>query len=160
MSDIQGPENQFDGWKLYTVFAPVGVFLLAWISAAYVFDLPDSFITTFGTGDVLPLAALILLSVSADIDHEAMFGQTRDQYLFKLKGRSTLLAMANLVGYGAIRGKAMTLLVAQPLSADSGHRLLAFSVVSIGCLALSITLGTYTKTKLVNEQISRISPSN
>jgi len=119
-------------------------------------DLPHPFLSTFGTSDVVPLAALILFGVVADVEHDAIFSNQRSRALLIFKHLSSLFAILALAGYGALKGKALLLLGKEPLDSVAENRLSYLSAFSIVILMTSILFAIYTKSLLMSDQVTSL----
>src|SRR5262249_8686276 len=95
-------------WCAYTVIVPVGFIAALWAIAWLVKSPNGSFEQIFGTGDLLPLGALLLLSVSADIRSEdegkAGVWMAIHEVLF------VILAIGAIMVYGPLKNKALELM--------------------------------------------------
>jgi len=95
-------------WCAYMVVVPVGFIAVLWFIAWLVKSPNRSFGEIFGTGDLLPLGALLLLSVSADIrveeDARAGVWMAVHEVLF------VTLAIGAIMVYGPLRTRALELL--------------------------------------------------
>lgn len=154
-AQITAAQSQLYTWAVFTVAAPVGVFAISWPIAA-VMNLPHPFLSTFGAGDIIPLAALILLGAAADVEHEALFGNGRSAKIMLLKSLAVLLAVFALAGYGALKAKALILLGTEPVPSAALQLLVEFSIVSILIMVLSLAIAGYAKLQLMNSQLSHL----
>lgn len=105
---------------------PLGIIALLW-STAQLLNFPNrSFGEVFGTGDLLPLGALLLLSVSADIriadDATAGVWMAVHEVLF------IVLAICSITIYGPLRTSAFELVGSG--STESQQALRAFGIAS------------------------------
>jgi hypothetical protein len=100
MSRTKGREFAF--WLAYTAIAPVMFIGLTFILGAYVVNLEHPFGEFFGGGDLFPLAALLLLSVAADIRIESV---RRDPGYFSTYSEPifVILAFGAVLAYGGMK---------------------------------------------------------
>jgi hypothetical protein len=151
---LNAPQSQLLTWMGYTVAAPVGVFAISW-PIAWAMNAQHPFLLTFGTSDIVPLAALILFGTSADVEHDAIFANQRSATLFVCKLISNLGGIFALAVYGALKANAIVLL-AQPDNAIAQGRLQGFSGFSIVFLIASLALAIYTKSLLMVDQVTAL----
>jgi hypothetical protein len=123
-------------WCAYMVVVPVGFIAVLWVIALLVENPHGSFGEVFGTGELLPLGALLLLSVSADIRVEddttrASAWMAVHEVLF------VTLAIGAITVYGPLRTRALELLKTEPEGGSQSLRVFAnLSWVYIGYAAL------------------------
>ena len=100
--------RKFLYWAAYTVIAPVGLLISVWGIVDLVPSARGTPSEIFGTGDLLPLASILLLSASADIrvEEEEIIGaaMTCFEVLFLLTG------MGAIVFYAIFKTSALELL--------------------------------------------------
>ncbi|MGX7002510.1 hypothetical protein [Caballeronia sp. KNU42] len=145
-------DDQFWAWVVYEAAVPIAILLLAWGIADFAFDLRHSFLSTFGSGDLLPIAALVLLGTSAEMENFLMFessGQRQQRGLSKHRFAHYALVLVLAVVYGGMKGKGLVLLDEADLSADSRQKLEAFAVLSIVLTVFALVLAYYSKNKLL-----------
>ena len=111
-------------WCAYMVVVPIGFITALWVVAWLVNSPNQSFGEIFGTGDLLTLGALLLLSVSADIrvedETEARVWLAVHEVLF------VTLAIGAITIYGPLRTRALELLRSEDAS---GQRMLEASAM-------------------------------
>ena len=145
------PQDSYNSWRFYVVVAPVAMFFVSWAFAALVFDLHSPFISTFGTVELLPVASLILLGVSAELENDAIFSSSAE--LSQLRFAQNLGVILMLVCYGAIKGRALQLLEDGSLNEANTQKLISFGAFSIACTFTSIVGANYSKTRLLYKQL-------
>lgn len=110
-------------WCAYTVVVPMGFVALLWVMAWLTGSPGGSFGEIFGTGDLLPLGALLLLSVSADIrvedDGKTGVWMAVHEVLF------IILAIGAITMYGPMRAKAVELMKSGAIEGAQVLRLFA-----------------------------------
>lgn len=151
-----GPEHdQFRAWIGYEVAAPILILLLAYFIAAYVFDLPHPFLSTFGSADILPVAALILLGSSAELDNFSVYEAQRSDLASLSRHRTyhVLLVLVLAITYGALKGKALLLLDHSPLLPDDESKLKSFSTLTVFMAVFAIFYAYYSKNKLLSIKV-------
>lgn len=154
------PDHQFVTWLFFGVLIPVAIYPISWAIAALVLNQPDSFTSTFGTAELLPVAALILFGVIADIDQDAYFSEVSKSMLYN-KHLAFLAGVVLLVFYGSIKGRALTLLVAtagiSPAEQTARDRqLMGFSVVSILALLACVAYCFCLKIVILKKQVTEL----
>ncbi|WP_186158006.1 hypothetical protein [Burkholderia gladioli] len=155
---ITPPDHQFITWLFLGVVIPVAIYPISWAIAALVLNQSDSFISTFGTAELLPIAALILFGVISDIDQDAYFSEVSKSFLYS-KHLAFLAGVVMLVFYGSLKGRALTLLVADgklPPSelAIRSSQLMWFSIVSILSLISAVTYCLWLKIAILKKQLT------
>lgn len=113
-------------WGAYTVVVPMGFVALLWLMSWITGSPRGSFGEVFGTGDLLPLGALLLLSVSADIRVEDE-GETGVWMAFH-EVFFIILAIGAITMYGSIRARAVELMKSD--ASESAEVLRMFATLS------------------------------
>lgn len=155
---VTPPDHQFITWLFLGVLIPIAIYPISWAIAALILEQPDSFISTFGTAELLPIAALILFGVIADIDQDAYFSDVSKSFMYR-KHLAFLAGVVMLVFYGSLKGRALTLLVSDGKLTPSelaarGTQLFWFSVVSILALVSSVTYCLSVKIAILKKQLT------
>jgi hypothetical protein len=113
-------------WCAYTVVVPMGFVGLLWVTAWLAESAGGSFGEVFGTGDLLPVGALLLFTVSADIrledDGKAGAWMAVDEVLF------IVVAIGAITIYGPMRAKAFELMKSG--SAETAQSLRLYATLS------------------------------
>jgi MFS family permease len=113
-------------WSLCTAILPLTFIAAVWAMARYLLGHSDSFGEAFGTGDLFPLAVLVLLTIYAEI---RLTEETRAGYLMALtEVWFILLAVLGILAYGAVKPHALELL--RRHNADDTSALDAFATLS------------------------------
>jgi len=104
MKRIKGREFAF--WGMYTALAPVIIVSLTYIFGTKLANVEHAFGEFFGGGDLFPLAALLLLSVAADIRIES---ERRELDYFSMVSEPifAITAFAAALSYGALKMHAL-----------------------------------------------------
>jgi hypothetical protein len=113
-------------WCAYTVILPMSFVAWLWVMSLLERSSRGSFEEIFGTGDLLLLGALLLLSVSADIrvedDGKARVWMIVHEVLF------IILAIGAISIYGSIRPRAIELMKSE--ASEGGQLLRVFATLS------------------------------
>jgi hypothetical protein len=120
--------RQFLYWTLATAVLPVLFIAVVWVIGNQVMNTNGTFGEVFGTGDLLPLAALLLLSVWADLRLE---GEDRTLGAVMVLQEVILLlaAVFAILFYGSIKTHAVEL-VKSSSNKESQEALHTFAVAS------------------------------
>jgi hypothetical protein len=145
-------EDLYLSWKSYVVLAPLALYLIFWALAILVFEIKHPFISTFATVELLPLAALILMGVSAEVENDAIFSGSAE--LSRLRFGLVLGVMLMFVSYGALKARALQLLEQSPLDGSAIDKLVSFGIFSIACTFVSVIAANHTKVRLLQKQVS------
>lgn len=132
-------------WVAYTIVVPVGFISILWIIAVIGESPNASFGEVFGTGDLLPLAAILLLSCSADIrmaDDQDGLLMAVGEVLFLLMG---ILAV---VVYGVFKMRGIELL-RTPADKAKAALLVAIAKMSWAYVFAAIALTLPAKIRLL-----------
>jgi hypothetical protein len=140
----------YGSWRYYIVAAPLAMTVVSFLLGALIFDLDHPFIATFSAAELLPLAALVLLGVSAEIENDAIFSKSAE--LSYLRYRQNFFVIIVVAVYGAMKGSAHALLESGPLTEASVYKLNGFAVFSIGCAVAAVVAANYSKTRLLDKQ--------
>jgi hypothetical protein len=140
-------------WCAYTVVVPMGFVALLWFLAWLVESPNSSFGAIFGTGDLLLLGALLLLSVSADIrvDEDANRGvwMAVHEVLF------IILAIGAITIYGPMRTRAFELMRSDAV--ESAQTLQAFATSCWIYVGYAVLHAVPVKAKLLRSSNGRAS---
>jgi hypothetical protein len=122
------PFRQFLFWTLGTAVLPVLFVGMVWVIGRLVLNTNGSFSEVFGTGELLPLAALLFLSVGADIRLEGEDRPMGAAMAFQ-EVVFLLAAIGAIFLYGAIKTHAVEL-VKTSSTKESQEALHTFAVTS------------------------------
>ncbi|MGF6534293.1 hypothetical protein P3T20_005097 [Paraburkholderia sp. GAS206C] len=147
--------DEFVAWIVCEATMPILILIGTWLSAQYAFDIHHPFLSTFGSGDLLPIATLVLLGASAEIVHFVVFTNvTASRRVLSKHMLAHLVAVVVLAfAYGGIKGKGLQLLDTPTLSADATQKLIGFATLTI-CLTVSaFILAFYSKNRLLDLKV-------
>lgn len=147
-------ELQLLYWIAYTVVVPVGFIGIVW-AFALVSKSPNwSFGEVFGTGDLLPLAAVLLLSCSADI----RMAQGQNGFLLAAgEVVFLLLGVLAVFAFGLVKMRGVELLRAPDTEkAEAGLVLAAFAKMSWAYVLAAVTMTIPAKVGLVLSETPRV----
>ena len=128
-------------WFAFTALCPVLFVVAAWAIQSFILDVDNPFIETFGTGDLIPLAALLLLSVYADIRLNNMSSK-----LFFHEVCFIVVVLMAVIAYGAIKTRGVEHLKHADIA--DGQALLKYASASWWVMAYAVAHTTYVKFRI------------
>jgi hypothetical protein len=134
-------------WFVYTAILPLVFVSVVWAIERLIVRTDSAFTDVFGTGDLIPLAVLLIFGVLADMrlagmERSTTVGMIINELWFML------VALTLLMLYGAIKVSAVTLLKANDPNATA--RLALYAQFSWALMIYSITHATFIKLNLVD----------
>jgi len=129
-------------WFVYNTCLPIVFIGLAWGIEKYVLAADHPAVDTFGTGDLLPLAAVLLFGIGAEI----FANKANSGWLLTHQLIFVIVTVVLAVMYGAMKSKGIQdLRVPNDMSYQ---QLLDFSSVSCVMIGYSVIHSTFAKVQL------------
>lgn len=155
LEDDGSISDEFVAWMVCEVAMPVLILVGTWVSAQYAFDIHHPFLSTFGSGDLLPIATLVLLGASAEIVHFVVFTNvTAQRRVLSKHMLAHLVAVVVLAfAYGGIKGKGLQLLDDPALTAEATGKLSGFATLTICLTVFALILAFYSKNRLLDLKV-------
>lgn len=147
--------DEFLAWMVCEVGMPILILGGTWLSAQYAFDIHHAFLSTFGSGDLLPIGTLVLLGASAEIVHFVVF--TRATASRRVLSKHMLMHLVMVVvlafAYGGIKGKGLQLLDEPTLTPDATEKLIGFATLTICLTLVALVMAFYSKNSLLELKV-------
>jgi hypothetical protein len=141
-------------WIFYSALLPVLLVAATWLIEKFIMGISNPFAEMFGTGDLLPIATLLLLSVASDIhleDHENP-GLVDWKLVFHEIWFIIVVVML-VMTYGAMKVQGVQILKSQPH--DGSGTLASFAAFSWVVMVYVIVHTMYVKIKLEDLVLKR-----
>ncbi|RFU45650.1 hypothetical protein [Paraburkholderia sp. DHOC27] len=147
--------DEFVAWIVCEVLMPILILIGTWLYAQYAFDIHHPFLSTFGSGDLLPIATLVLLGASAEMFHFVVFTTARSSRSVLSKHMLAHLVTVVILAfsYGGIKGKGLQLLDESTLSAEATGKLQGFATLTISLTVLALIVAFYSKNRLLDLKV-------
>jgi hypothetical protein len=139
--------RHFVYWIAYTIVAPIGLIIAVWAIGHLIQDPSGSFAEVFGTGDLLPLAALLFLSSSADI--RMAEENTIGRVLTIAEVAFLILGTASIAAYAVLKLRGLELIRMSPNNPEVETALAAFGRLSWAFVGTAVALTVPVKAKLL-----------
>ena len=144
-------EAQYDTWVAYVVAFPIVIALIVWLISGLFLGFVNAFDAVYGTGDLLTVGILILLSAVADSDTVEAFSGPRDRTLSRLKTGGILGALSFGMLFAVFKEYGLKLL-ARPEQSQLELRAIAW--VSIASLVLMVAYATYLRSAAMKHEFN------
>lgn len=164
-------DDEWQTWLLFEVGVPIGVLILSWLGAVLGFDIKNAFLSTFASGDLLPVTTVVLLGCVVEADHFLIYASSSGQRRTAQRQKNINIAIVILVAciFGLMKGAGLSTLdrlgssdAPQTVWYDvslyftkwhvTNHeiKLWAFAVFSFLVAALQVLLAYYSKTEILD----------
>ncbi len=109
--ELESVKNQYksslSSWFFFDYCLPIAFIVGFWPIALYLMKIPYAFERVFSTADLIPIAGLLMLGASREIDMESRLNRvSKDMYIFKQIG--IFLPILMFLLYSTLKYYAMT----------------------------------------------------
>lgn len=168
---------EFLSWKLFEVGIPIIILFVAYFTAIFAFNIRHAFISTFASGDLLPITTVVLLGCTVEMDRFLVFASSAGERRRAQKQKNWNLAVVIVVAmiFGVVKGAGLETLDMLD-GGESSHRpvwydihlilwtahaneyqikLWGFALFSFVVGAFQLLLAYYSKTQLLTLMVKK-----